>query len=632
MPLVAILLVVLLLAVFLALLFRTEREQEYQSLIKNILWVEQNLGFQLATTEERLEHLAGELARATPDLKPFEATARHLVANAPEIERILLLDADRRIVAAVPPPLDGQGADEATFTLAAKLGKRAYGPPRTPAVGPPAFELYMPVFLDGRLAGMLVAVQSINGLLAAHVPWWVAEKYRLSIVDGNGAELGTKSRLPIAEPGRSYVIPLNPPGHDLALKAAVYPSETQFTRNALAAAILALSVSAILSLWGVRRHIRRRIAAEQALRAEHAFRKAMEDSLTVGMRARDLEGRITYVNPAFCRMVGWPAEDLVGRGPPMPYWLPEDIESTMALNRAVLDGHAPPEGFELRFRRRDGGLFDALIYEAPLIDAHGRHAGWMGSVLDITERKRAEALAILEQERLQRTSRLVTMGEMASSLAHELNQPLAAIASYAAGCLNKLRSGDFEAAELARAVEKLGAQAQRAGRIIRRVHDFVRKSEPNLAPCALHGVIADSLDLLEADARRRGVRIESDLAARDPVVRGDRIMLEQVMLNLLRNGMEAMAEQPEDARRLTVATAEVEGMVLVSVGDRGPGIPPQVASHLFEPFFTTKAEGMGMGLNICRSVIEQHQGRLWFEERPGGGSLFRFTLPPEAPR
>jgi two-component system sensor histidine kinase DctS len=224
----------------------------------------------------------------------------------------------------------------------------------------------------------------------------------------------------------------------------------------------------------------------------------MEDSLMVGMRARDLEGRVTYVNPAFLQMVGFSAEELIGREPPMPYWAPEEMERTLLLHNKVLEGKAPHEGFEIRLMRKDGSRFDALIYEAPLIDADGRQTGWMGSIIDVTARKHAEELARQQQEKLQVTARLVTMGEMASTLAHELNQPLAAITSYNAGCLNKLESGNFSAVQLKEALGKLGVQAQRAGHIIRRVHDFVRKSEPKLAPCDLAEVIDDSIGFIEA--------------------------------------------------------------------------------------------------------------------------------------
>src|SRR5574343_1915703 len=196
---------------------------------------------------------------------------------------------------------------------------------------------------------------------------------------------------------------------------------------------------------------------------------------------------------------------MVCHTPPMPYWVPEQIDETFAMHQAVLAGMAPPDGFEMTFQRKSGEHFHALVYEAKLIDGNGKHTGWMASVLDITERKRAEELARQQQEQLQFTSRLVTMGEMASTLAHELNQPLAAIASYNTGCLNMAEQPDCQVAELRPALEKIGVQAQRAGKIIRRVHDFVRKSEPKRAPCHLGEIIEDCLGFVEAEARKRHV-------------------------------------------------------------------------------------------------------------------------------
>jgi two-component system sensor histidine kinase DctS len=315
----------------------------------------------------------------------------------------------------------------------------------------------------------------------------------------------------------------------------------------------------------------------------------------------------------------------------MPYWVPEDMERNLAAQQKVLAGMAPPEGYEVRFRRRNGEILDVLAYEAPLIDANGRQTGWMGSVLDITERKRAEELARQQQEKLQFTARLVTMGEMASTLAHEINQPLSAIASYTAGCLNRLEASDLSREELREALSKLASQAQRAGRIIRRVYDFVRRSAPQRAPCDINTAIEESIGLMEADARKRGVRIVTELAEGLPQLSADRVMLEQVLLNLMRNGIDAMGESAARERQLTVATARGEDAVLVSVADRGAGITAEAAQHLFEPFFSTKPEGMGMGLNICRSIVEFHQGRLWVEPNPAGGTVFRFTLPLRKP-
>ncbi|WP_452027331.1 sensor histidine kinase [Azospirillum palustre] len=680
MPVVAMALVVVLLGAFLWLLQRNEREEEALALIKDALWVEQNLHFQLASDEDKLERLAETLGRVEVDLRQFAAMARLVVNTNPAIERVLWLDAQGRTLLA-EPPLPGNGGTDApsepagaegmarddAVRIARSSGLRAYGAPYRIDATDRGFDAAFPLFRDGAFAGTLVGVFSFEAMLTHHVPWWFAQRYQLEVVDATGTVLGSKSRMsvpgsmagPAPDPARSHLIPFDPPGHGMALIATAYPSDSNVTRTVLVAAIFALTGSALWSLWSLRRHIAGRLRAEEALREEHAFRKAMEDSLTVGMRARDLEGRITYVNPAFCRMVGLEADDLIGRGPPAPYWLPEEIDRAEAAFQDVLAGRAPESGLEMRFQRPDGERFEALIYEAPLIDANGRQTGWMGSVLDITERKRAEELARQQQERLQQTSRLITMGEMASTLAHELNQPLSAIASYCTGCLNRLRSDRCDTQEVAAALEKLAAQAKRAGLVVRRIHDFVRKRDPRVAPCSLAEVLEDCVGLAGSDAARLGVRVELDAPADLPPVTGDRILLQQVVLNLMRNGIEAMARTPRADRRLTVTVRQTDcdggeeagkdggkdgaRLLLTEIRDHGCGVAPDVADRLFSPFFTTKREGMGMGLNICRSIVEHHRGRLWFETvAPEGdgngdatgaaaaGTRFLFTLPVHA--
>jgi two-component system sensor histidine kinase DctS len=474
---------------------------------------------------------------------------------------------------------------------------------------------------------MLIVAYSLNGLFQQLVPWWFAEKYRVSILDDNGEVLAQKSKVDSEGLSLSYEVLLEPPGHGLMLQATAYRGAGNPVQSLIVIVIVGLAVAVMWSLWAIRSLMRKRLEAERALRSEHAFRKAMEDSLTTGMRARDLTGRITYVNPAFCRMVGQSAADLIGQTPPMSYWAPEELEKTEALHDAVMEGKAPPEGFELRFMRSNGTRFDALVYEAPLIDADGRHTGWMGSVLDVTERKHAEELARQQFEKLQFTGRLVTMGEMASTLAHELNQPLAAIASYNAGCLNKLESGAYQRDELIGALSKLGVQAQRAGRIIRRVHDFVRKSEPKLAPCDLAEVIDDSIGFIESAAKTRNIRIIREIQGMRPELMADQVMLEQVLVNLMRNAIDAMDDALPEFRQLTIKLSRLENQMEIRVIDRGVGIPLSVQEKLFTPFFSTKPEGMGMGLNICRSIVEFHHGRLWVEDNPQGGSIFVITLP-----
>jgi two-component system sensor histidine kinase DctS len=640
MPKLAVGLLVVLLIALLWLLQDNEKEEQRATLIADVLWLEQSFRFHLEGNAEQLLQLSLDLARSADSDKLFDTRARHLLKTSPELAQLAWLDYNGVVREALPSHISPrQGATsgsstrertEDSFELAKKLGKPVFSRPYA-AQGEFFFELHVPVYRGDQLTGMLVATHSIGGLVGQLVPWWFVEKYQLHIIDDDSTILASKSKIDAGPVTLSHQVALDPPGYGLALKAMANRVATSTVQNLIMTLIIFLAAAVFWSLWAIRGLMRHRLAAEQALRSEHAFRKAMEDSLTVGMRARDREGRITYVNPAFCEMTGFDANALIGALPPYPYWNPDEINRTRELHNRVLDGLAPPEGFELRFRRKNGDFFDALVYEAPLIDADGNHTGWMGSVLDITERKQAEELARQQEEKLQATSRLVTMGEMASTLAHELNQPLAAISSYNTGCMNKLDSGKYTPEELRGAMEKLGVQAQRAGKIIRRVHDFVRKSEPRLADCDLAEVIDDAIGFIEHLAQKRSVRIEREIPGwRQPLL-ADQVMIEQVLLNLMRNAIEAMSETPPESRRLSVRVTQHDGLVEVRVIDNGSGIADSVMERLFTPFFSTKPNGMGMGLNICRSIIEYHKGRLWVENNPDGGTTFAFTLPLQSP-
>jgi two-component system sensor histidine kinase DctS len=622
-------------------LHRHEVEEERTTLIKDVLWLEQDFRFHLTGNEEQLQQLAVDLGESPDNRKLFRLRISNLLRNNQELKQVMWLDADGKTVdalpSATPPDHDtesfGPSATRKAFDMAARLGKRTYSEPFLGVGNVAHFEVVVPIYTDHRLAGVLVGVYPIDALLNHLVPWWFTEKYQVAVIDDNDIEYATKTKVQ-GTPNQTYEIPFEPPGYGLKLKVTSYQTSSNPLQRLLAAAIIVLGAGIFWSLLAVRELMHKHSRAEEALRSEHAFRKAMEDSLMVGMRARDLTGRIIYVNPAFCRITGFSSDELVGRRPPMPYWLPDHIEETYALHRAVMAGEAPANGYEITFMRKDGELFHALIYEAPLIDGNGQHTGWMGSVLDVTERKRTEELTRQQQEQLQFTSRLVTMGEMASTLAHELNQPLAAIASYNTGCLNLLAADDFDPTDIRQAMEKVGIQAQRAGRIIRRVHDFVRKSEPKRAPCQVNEAIDDCLGFVEAEARKRHVRLEWAREAL-PATLADRLMLEQVLLNLIRNGMEAMGDTPPEYRRLGISARAEGEEIIVRVSDQGCGLNEEVRSRLFTAFFTTKPEGMGIGLSICRSIVEFHRGRLWAEDNPesptGNGTTFIFTLPVEEP-
>ena len=296
------------------------------------------------------------------------------------------------------------------------------------------------------------------------------------------------------------------------------------------------------------------------------------------------------------------------------------------------------------FQRSDGTRFPVLIIEAPLIDAQGVQTGWMSAILDLTEQRRVEELNRASQDRLQATARLATVGEMASLLSHELNQPLAAIASYATGATNLLEGGAGEVPvdDLRQAMRRIGEQAERAGRVIKSVADFVRRREQVREPVAPASLFEAIAPLLGLRAKKLGIRVHTDLAADLPAVLCDRTMVEQVLLNLARNGMQAMPDGDPPARSglrvLTLSARPAQpwrdsersprkAWVEFAVTDHGQGLSEAVREKLFTPFFTTKTEGMGLGLSLCRTVVEQHGGALVYEAAQPRGTTFRFTLP-----
>ncbi len=629
-------LLLVLLIVLYVIFRRDEADEQRSTMIADVLWLEHSTSFHIERNAEQLELLATDLAQEKYKKSFFQLRTSYLMRNNPDIMRVAWLDANGKTVAVNQSQKYSADADtnrqsngqKLMLDMAEKMAKTVY----TDAYATPdgaRFDVYTPVFENGRYQGALLSVYAFDVLLKQLVPWWFAEKYQVRILDNNGMTLASESKVSELVTPVNYSIPLEPPGFGIVLRVDAYPVKTDYAQRLLITLVVVLVAAVILSLWVMRKHIRRRIAAEQALRVEHAFRKAMEDSLTIGMRAQDIDGRITYVNPAFCQMVGFSEAELLDASPPLPFWPPEEMERIAEVSAELFTGKVLPDGIEVRLMRKDGTRFAALIYGAPLIDADGRHTGWMSSVVDVTARKRAEEFARQQQEKLQQTSRLVTMGELASSLAHELNQPLAAITSYNTGCLNKLSTGNFSRDELQAAMEKLGVQARRAGHIIRHVHDFVRKSEPKLAPCNLLEIIEDSIGFIEADAKVHNVRIVRKIPTVSVSLYADRVMLEQVLLNLMRNAIEAMTgpDMPPERRRLTIRLAVEGEQARIRVADRGIGIPLAVREKLFTPFFSTKKEGMGMGLNICRSIVEFHRGRLWVEDNLKGGTIFSISLP-----
>ncbi|MEY4654233.1 MAG: hypothetical protein RI884_2814 [Pseudomonadota bacterium] len=521
---------------------------------------------------------------------------------------------------------------------ARRLSQPAYSSsyylPQPDGAGLEVMDLCVPHFSGGTVTGYVLATYSLREILASLVGPQLMRNQVVSFNEPDGTRLALHGT---AQRGRRTFTSqqlLDLAGNTLVLRMNSWRAAPDLFPNVLTALVTAMSIAlvAVLALLG--KDMRRRVRVERDLADALAFRKAMEDSLVTGLRARDLQGRITYVNPAFCTMVGFTAEELLGQSGPAPYWPPELASDYQTRQEVRLAGqHMPPrEGFESVFMRKDGSRFPVLIIEAPLINANGTQTGWMSAFLDVSEKRRVEELSRATQERLQATARLATVGEMASLLSHELNQPLAAISSYATGSLNLLQGGEVEGLE--GALQRIGEQAERAGRVIKSVHDFVRRRDQAREAVAPQRLLDAVLPLVNLQAHKLGITVVTRVSAGLPRVLCDRTMVEQVLLNLARNAMQAMDEtrpaRPSltvQARRLPVAEGAGPGWMEFSVADVGSGIPSEVQDRLFTPFFTTKREGMGLGLSLCRTVVEQHGGELSFEPHLPQGTIFRFTLP-----
>lgn len=589
------------------------------------------------------------LQSTSANAEQWHVQAAHLLREQREWLRIEWRDPHLRPVAVADTPYIapvferlGRPGSQQDVQLACAQAQRvggaaysaSYFVPQTDGLGLEVMDMCLPQVHAGELTGYVVATYSLTEVLARLVGPQLTRSQQVSFVESDGTRLALHG---VAQRGNrtfSSQQLLDLPGNTIVLRMDSWRAVPDLFPNVLTALVTAMSITLVVVLTLLVKDMRRRAEVEQDLAEALAFRKAMEDSLVTGLRARDLEGRITYVNPAFCAMVGFDADELLGHALPAPFWPPELAGEYQKRQEVRLAGqHTPPrEGFESVFMRKDGSRFPVLIIEAPLINAHGVQTGWMSAFLDISEQRRIEELSRASHERLQATARLATVGEMASLLSHELNQPLAAIASYATGSLNLLQGGSADGIEVA--MQRIAQQAERAGKVIKSVHDFVRRRDQAREPVSPQALIDAVMPLVNLQARKLGVSVVTRLPAGLPKVVCDRTMVEQVLLNLSRNAMQAMAEarvlRPAltlQARRVQASDHHGKAWVEFSVIDVGPGISPEVRQQLFTPFFTTKAEGMGLGLSLCRTVVEQHGGALVFEPHLPQGTIFRFTLP-----
>jgi len=788
-PLISVLLFLAAIASAFTYFTRLEAQREQQEVTRDVEYAQQRLRLRLLEPHEPLQRMAAEVVGGELSPQLFGLEAELLAGRFPELLALTWLDARDQVVsahAAVQAPallnrsagqpvldVDTEGAlGVARTTLQPHFSRPLGGP------GPDSrLLLLLPLTHFGSFQGTLMVEYSLEMLLRLGVPGDVRTRYALALVDLNGNVVAGSTHeldpeglpwLPWTGQPRSAQLAVTPVGPHLQLRATSYRISRDAAGEGFFWVVGSLSLLTIWMLLTNLRHTRRRLQAQRALQSETLFRRAMENSMLTGMRALDLNGRITYVNPAFCSMTGWNEADLVGAQAPFPYWPAAHVENLHARLDDELSGRTNAGGFEMPVQRKDGSTFYARMYVSPLIDSQGQQTGWMTSMTDISEpkrvreelgasyrrfttvldtldqavsvaplnstellfanrmyqtwfgstaeghrqliqlsqrssatrpdsedhqsdglaglptdtlfeattdhaelfldalnkwlevrsryltwvdgrlvqmviasditaRRRAEQQAALQQERAEAASRLITMGEMASSVAHELNQPLTAINNYSSGMIARLQQQQISEAELLEVLQKTAKQAQRAGQIIQRIRAFVKRSEPTPIPSDAAQMVANAVELAEIDLRRHLVRLNTYVAARLPQLLVDPILIEQVLINLLKNAGEAImqAQRPVGQRQveLCVTPRHVEGLPVVefSVRDTGRGIPPERLERIYEAFYSTKAEGMGIGLKLCRSIVESHHGRLEAHNLYNGqeimGCEFSFWLP-----
>ena len=786
-PLLSVLLFLSAIVVAITYLRFEELEREQEAVTRDVEYAQQRLRLRLLERQEQLMRLAREVDNKEIANEEFEFQVESLISQFPELLAITWVDGRRNVLASYASPsappqlvrLPGStlapNETDGSFDLARDLRQPIYSRPLGEDPRHATLMLQVPLSEQGRFAGTVMGEYSVDGLMRFGIPPEVMARYAVALLDDRGRVLAGSLQspntvlrlLPWSAQPLEHEVAVSPVGNGLILKAQGYRTSQDIVGSGFFWVIGALSALTVWMLLGTWRHTRRRVQAQQALVAETNFRRAMENSMLTGMRALDIQGRITYVNPAFCSMTGWTEGELVGRTAPFPYWPDDDHDQLTARLEDELSGRSTPGGFEVRVQRRDGSIFDARMYVSPLIDPKGHQTGWMTSMTDITEPKRireelsasyerfttvlesldsavsvaplgsdemlfankmyrlwfgtrgqghrhlvdlagnqptpspdngdavdafagmptdtlteagaenaevfveeldrwlevrtryltwvdgrlaqmviasditprrnAEEQASRQAERAQTASRLITMGEMASSVAHELNQPLTAISNYCNGMISRVQEDRITQDELLGALEKTARQAQRAGQIIQRIRAFVKRSEPNPTLSDVSLMVSNAIELADIELRRQQVRLTPYVAARLPSLLVDPILIEQVLINLLKNAGEAIAQagrlpgQRHVELRVGPKRQEDQDVVEFAVRDSGSGVPDEMIERIYEAFYSTKSEGMGIGLKLCRSIVESHHGRMQVQNIYNGaevvGCCFSFWIP-----
>jgi PAS domain S-box-containing protein len=364
--------------------------------------------------------------------------------------------------------------------------------------------------------------------------------------------------------------------------------------------------------------------AQQALRIRERELNLIIEAIPALVWCARPDGELTYVNRRVLNYTG-ATSDALARNGWTDYLHPDDFEPTVrAWSHAVANGQQYEVQYQLR--RADGAYRWFHVLGQALLDNEGRLTRWYGLLIDIDDRKRMEEDLRSTQIRLSRATQNATVGELAASIAHEINQPLAAVVTNGHACLRWLTTETPNLGKAREAAERIVRDGKEAGEVVRRIRALFRHATLEKVALDVNEVVGEVLHLLSGETTKRRVTVETDLETALPPVVADRIQVQQLVLNLLINGLEAMDEVADRPRKLTIRSRQhCESTALVEIQDSGPGLKDP--DKIFEAFFTTKENGMGMGLTICRTIVEAHEGRLWASQGEGSGTVFHFVLP-----
>ncbi len=618
--------------VMLAFFLRAEESsEETRQRIADTEWLEQTLRFHFRRLEDDLKGLAlrvrkqGELEAQLPRAGSLWRSTGVIVAhewvaaNAGAVDTPGARLPSARVVA---QHADNTDALEVMLDTARALQRPAYAGPmlRSGAGAGSMLWMAVPIVEQGQFVGSYVAAIDLAQALDAAVPAWFLQDHRVQLqTEGRNADAAESLD------ALHYSVPVNLNGAELRLHVDVTASHPQLGPRAFfGIAVLGLA-GMLLAIFLFFRDTVRRARAESQLKTQIAIRTAMERSVTLGLRAWDLHGRPLYVNQAFCRLVGWDAKTLLSAANPPPYWPIHQEGELVPLQKGLGNPELHSMGKEHTLLHRDGHALHVLMHYAPLTLQNGTTIGWIGSTLDITERRLAERQALRQQEILEASGRLIAVGEVASTLAHELNQPLGALSSFANGLLNRIRSGAITLDEVLPIVERMEKMAEKAGRVIQRVNAFARRQDMSRQPVELVPFVRR---VAEGVGLASGVTLSLDLPSADLTIAADALLLEHAVHNVVLNAGEWGAKNPDGQGSVRISVVEADTMVGICVEDNGPGVPPEKRGSIFNAFTSNKDGGMGMGLAICRSIVEAHNGRIDVDSSATlGGAQFTLWLP-----